>query len=281
MLFNDVYTITAPSILVVDGTKTDITCFGADDGSIDLSVSGGTPNYTYSWTTADGSGLDATAQDQSGLGPGTYNVTVTDSKNCSQSTSFTISQPSQLAVELDNSITTAIDCFDTFGVIKADITVSSSPPFTYLLTGTDYNGNNVSISSGEKNGLTHSFSVKAGTYEVKVTDSNNCSITTAQRTLTQPADGLTVTGEVSADYDGTENGGTAFDNGDGLHMTCNGGSNGQITLNVSGSTAPYTYAWTAISGSGLVSDDKDQSGLTAGVYDVVISDSKGLSLIHI
>ena len=91
------------------------------------------------------------------------------------------------------------------------------------------------------------------------------------------ADGLP-TGEVSADFEGTENGGTAFDNGDGLHMTCNGGSNGQITLNVSGSTAPYTYSWTAVSGSGLVATDKDQSGLTAGVYDVVISDSKGCSV---
>ncbi len=278
VLFNDVYTIAAPPVLVVDGTKTDISCFGAADGSIDLSVSGGTPNYTYSWTTADGSGLDATAEDQSGLGPGTYNVTVTDAKNCTQSTSFTITQPAQLAVELDNSVATAIDCFDNNGVIKADITVSSSPPFTYVLTGTDYNGNNITISSGAKNDLTHSFSVKAGTYEVKVTDSNNCSITTAQRTLTQPSDGLTVTGEVSADYDGTENGGTAFDNGDGLHMTCNGGSNGQITLNVSGSTAPYSYAWTAISGSGLAANDKDQTGLTAGVYDVVISDSKGCSV---
>ena len=278
VLFNDVYTIAAPPVLVVDGTKTDISCFGDADGSIDLSVAGGTTNYTYSWTTADGSGLDATAQDQSGLGPGTYNVTVTDAKNCTQSTSFTITQPAQLAIELDNSVATAIDCFDNNGVIKADITVSSSPPFTYELTGTDYSGNNITLSSGSKNELTHSFSVKAGTYQVKVTDSNNCSVTTAQRTLTQPANGLTVTGEVSADFDGTENGGTAFDNGDGLHMTCNGGSNGQITLNVSGSTAPYTYAWSAISGSGLVATDKDQTGLTAGVYDVVISDSKGCSV---
>ena len=278
VLFNNIYTIAAPPELVIDGNKTDISCFGAADGSIDLSVAGGTTNYTYSWTTANGSGLVATDQDQSGLGPGTYNVTVTDAKNCTQSTSFTITQPAQLAIELDNSVATAIDCFDNNGVIKADITVSSSPPFTYVLSGTDYNGNNVNISSGAKNELTHSFSVKAGTYEVKVTDSNNCSVTTAQRTLTQPADGLTVTGEVSADFDGTENGGTAFDNGDGLHMTCNGGTNGQITLNVSGSTAPYTYSWTAISGSGLVATDKDQSGLTAGVYDVVISDSKGCSV---
>ena len=103
-----IYTIAAPPELVIDGNKTDISCFGAADGSIDLSVAGGATNYTYSWTTANGSGLVATDQDQSGLGPGTYNVTVTDAKNCTQSTSFTITQPAQLAIELDNSVATQL-----------------------------------------------------------------------------------------------------------------------------------------------------------------------------
>ena len=280
VLFNDVYTIAAPPVLVVDGTKTDISCFGAADGSIDLSVAGGTTDYTYSWTTADGSGLVATDQDQSGLGPGTYNVTVTDAKNCTQSTSFTITEPAQLAAELDTTVDTVIDCYDNNGVIKADITVSSSPPFTYELTGTNYSGNNITLSSGSINDLTHSFSVKAGTYKVTVTDSRGCAVETAERTLTQPASGLVVTGTVSADFDGTENGGTAFENGDGMHMTCNGGSNGAIDLTVSGSTSPYTYSWTAISGdaSKLSANGDDQTGLEAGVYQVVVSDSKGCSV---
>ena len=271
VLFPDTYTIAAPSVLSVTGTKSDISCFGDDDGSIDLTVSGGTPAYTIAWTkTGDGS-FNASTQDLTGLTPGEYNVTVTDSKNCSQSTSFTIIEPAQLAAELDTTVATAIDCFDNNGVIKADITVSSTAPFTYVINGTDYNGNNVSVSSGETTNTSNSFSVKAGVYTVTVTDARGCAVTTAQRTLTQPASGMAVTGTVSADFNG-------FENGDGLHMSCNGGNNGEIDLTVSGGTAGYTYAWTAVSGSGLDATSEDQTGLTAGVYEVVVTDGTGCTV---
>ena len=271
VLFNDIYTIVAPPTLVIDGTKTDISCFGDDDGIIDLTISGGTPAYTIAWTkTGDGS-FNASSEDLTGLAPGEYNVTVTDSKNCSQSTSFTIVEPAQLSAELDTTVATAIDCFDNNGVIKADITVSSTAPFTYVINGTDYNNNNVSVSSGETTNTSHNFSVKAGVYTVTVTDSRGCAVTTGQRTLTQPASGMTVTGTVSADFNG-------FENGDGLHMSCNGGTNGEIDLTVSGGTAGYTYAWTAVSGSGLDSTSQDQTGLTAGVYEVVVTDNTGCTI---
>ena len=58
-----------------------ITCNGANDGAIDVTVTGGTTVFTYEWTTADGSGLDATTN-QTGLGPGTYKFVVTDSNDC-------------------------------------------------------------------------------------------------------------------------------------------------------------------------------------------------------
>ena len=271
VLFNDIYTIVAPPTLVIDGTKTDISCFGNDDGIIDLTISGGTPAYTIAWTkTGDGS-FNASSEDLTGLAPGEYNVTVTDSKNCSQSTSFTIVEPAQLSAELDTTVATAIDCYDNNGVIKADITVSSTAPFTYVINGTDYNNNNVSVSSGETTNTSHNFSVKAGVYTVTVTDSRGCAVTTGQRTLTQPASGMTVTGTVSADFNG-------FENGDGLHMSCNGGTNGEIDLTVSGGTAGYTYAWTAVSGSGLDSTSQDQTGLTAGVYEVVVTDNTGCTI---
>ena len=196
---------------------------------------------------------------------------MTDSKNCSQSTSFIIVEPAQLSAELDTTVATAIDCFDNNGVIKADITVSSTAPFTYVINGTDYNNNNVSVSSGETTNTSHNFSVKAGVYTVTVTDSRGCAVTTGQRTLTQPASGMTVTGIVSADFNG-------FENGDGLHMSCNGGTNGEIDLTVSGGTAGYTYAWTAVSGSGLDSTSQDQTGLTAGVYEVVVTDNTGCTI---
>ena len=53
------------------------------------------------------------------------------------------------------------------------------------------------------------------------------------------------------------------------NVSCNGGSNGSITLTPSGGTAPYTYNW----GGGILT--KDRVGLTAGIYTVTIKDANG------
>ncbi|NJN77677.1 MAG: hypothetical protein HC803_04555 [Saprospiraceae bacterium] len=53
---------------------TNISCFNEDDGTMDLTVSGGTQPYVYAWNNG------ATAQDLSNLAPGVYSVVVTDAK---------------------------------------------------------------------------------------------------------------------------------------------------------------------------------------------------------
>jgi hypothetical protein len=70
--------------------KTDASCFGGSNGSIDVSVSGGTSPYTYSWSNG------STTQDISLLGTGTYTILVTDAVGCSENASFVINQPIQL-----------------------------------------------------------------------------------------------------------------------------------------------------------------------------------------
>jgi gliding motility-associated-like protein len=59
------------------------------------------------------------------------------------------------------------------------------------------------------------------------------------------------------------------------NVSCNGGNDGAIILNITGGTSPYTYAWSTSDGSGLVPGDRDQSGLTAGTYNVVVTDDNG------
>jgi hypothetical protein len=67
-------------------------CFGnGNDGSISLSVTGGTPPYTYSWSNG------ATTKDITGIGPGTYSVTISDSKSCDQVKQAVISKGDPLA----------------------------------------------------------------------------------------------------------------------------------------------------------------------------------------
>ena len=59
------------------------------------------------------------------------------------------------------------------------------------------------------------------------------------------------------------------------HVLCNGASTGSIDLTPSGGIPPYTYAWTKVGDVGFNASTQDLSGLSAGVYNVVITDSKG------
>ena len=59
-------------------------------GSIDLSASSTCEPLTFAWSTADGSGLNPAAEDQSNLSPGTYDVLITDPNGCTNSASFTL-----------------------------------------------------------------------------------------------------------------------------------------------------------------------------------------------
>ena len=294
------YQITVPApLVVVEDEHIDISCFGQNDGEIKVSTSGGTPDYTYVWKRTvdgvlDGDFVNPGTEDLTGLSKGIYELTVTDANGCDASlAAIEIIEPSQLAAELDADFDSEIECYDGNGSIKINVTVSSTPPFIFSLTGTNYNGDNVNDSFTSADGEllpSHTFNVKAGTYQVTVTDSRNCSVDIPDTDpatnieLTQPDSKIIITGKVKADFDGTENGGTEFKNGDGMHMSCNGGfvtgiepvqANGEINIEVTGGNAPYTYTWTAVSGDGskLVAGQADQTGLTAGVYRVSVSDS--------
>jgi len=86
---------------LVAGATTDLDCndaSGVASGEIDLTPSGGQGSaegdYTYAWTTADGSGLVATDADQTGLSAGTYEVVVTDANGCSSRGNSSDNRPS-------------------------------------------------------------------------------------------------------------------------------------------------------------------------------------------
>ncbi|MBL0051828.1 MAG: SprB repeat-containing protein, partial [Bacteroidetes bacterium] len=81
------FTVTEPAILGMNGTPTDVTTNGGSDGSIDVTATGGTPNYTYLWSNG------STDEDQINLPAGTYTVTVTDANGCTEEATFTINEP--------------------------------------------------------------------------------------------------------------------------------------------------------------------------------------------
>jgi uncharacterized delta-60 repeat protein len=80
-------------------TSTPVSVIGATDGSINLSVSGGSAPYAYSWSNGSSN------EDLNGLLAGTYTVTITDANNCSFVLSETVSNP-PLSINMEgNSIT--------------------------------------------------------------------------------------------------------------------------------------------------------------------------------
>jgi uncharacterized membrane protein len=75
------------SAILISETHLNVSIQGGNDGSIDITIGGGTSPYSYLWNDGD------TTEDRSGLSLGSYSVTVTDDHGCSASISINITQP--------------------------------------------------------------------------------------------------------------------------------------------------------------------------------------------
>ncbi|MCB9332798.1 MAG: SprB repeat-containing protein [Lewinellaceae bacterium] len=200
-------TVTQPAALVLTRTIGNATCTNAN-GSIDLTVTGGTSPYSYNWSNIPGT---SDPEDQSNLSPGTYTVTVTDANGCVGTSSATVGNSSSLS--LSRVITNVLCRGEATGAI--DLTVNNGTgPYTY--NWSNIPGNN---DPEDLTGLT------SGTYTVTVTDALGCS-GTSSATITQPSSALDV------EIDDVDN------------ATC-GNSNGAIDIDVSGGTGSRTYLWSS------------------------------------
>ncbi len=297
--------ITEPPLLTaVPTVVTALACNGDTNGSIDLTVNGGTMPYNYQWDNGAG-----TSQDPTGLGAGTYNVTVTDANGCIATATADVTEPPLLTA---SAIDGALACNgDTNGSIDLTVT-GGTMPYTYQWD----NGAGI---------IEDPIDLGAGIYTVLVSDANGC-IATATAEITEPAlllavatgEALACNGDTNGDIDLTVNGGTApytyqWDNGAGTSedptgigigtynvtvtdangciatataditeptlltaaatgeaLLCNGDTDGNIDITVTGGTIPYTFAWT--NGAGAT---EDPANLGAGTYDVVVTDANG------
>ncbi|HIO71576.1 MAG TPA: PKD domain-containing protein, partial [Flavobacteriales bacterium] len=301
-------TLTQPPTLALSTIDTNVSCNLGSDGSIDLTVTGGTPTYTYAWSNS------ATSQDLSNIGAGSYTVTVTDANGCIDSTTVVITEPIALTVVIT---TVNPNCGLSDGSVTATPT-GGSGSYTYIWddsgTSTNATVNNLG----------------AGTYNVTVTDSLGCQVLgsgvitdvpggTTTASVVADASGFGIcdgeaTGSMTAgtppytySWDDPLNQSTAAadslcagtycltvidSNGCsdsaciviieptaiiltivGTDLLCKGVCIGEADLTVSGGVLPYTYLWS----NGLTAEDI--INLCAGTYSVTVTDSNGVQAI--
>ncbi|MCA1800651.1 MAG: SprB repeat-containing protein, partial [Actinobacteria bacterium] len=233
------------------------TCYDGSDGEAEVVVDAttGTAPYNYQWfydASLSTPVAAATTSILTGVPAGTYYILVTDANMCIVSGSVTITQPAQITGS--TAITSPVSCN---GESDAEIEITASGGSGTLQY--DLNGANAWQGSNIFTGL------GAGSYTLRVRDANamSCVVSLPDVVISEP-DVISVTAAFSWSNEGSHN------------INCFGGSNGSIQLTVSGGTAPYVYAWTTADGSGLnAADNGAQTGLTAGTYDVTITDNNG------
>ncbi len=227
--------IEEPKELVLNVSKSDVRCFGENDGQIIALAQGGTPPYSYSYN-AGASFVPNPVK--TSVGPGIYSVVVRDANGCTASSEITITQP-DTRLEME-----------AFGT---DVTCNGSVDGIIRVSASGGTGN---ITFSLDNGTYQTDSVIAnlnpGFYIVNAKDSNGC-IKSQNITILQPAP---LTGSIQIDN----------------NVLCNGAQNANITVLPQGGNSPYQYA---LHPAGPYQTSPQFTNLAPGIYRAYLMDSKG------
>jgi gliding motility-associated-like protein len=224
------------NIPAATGSQTNVLCFGAATGSINITTAGGTGPYTFAWT---GPGVVPSSEDQSNLAAGSYSVIVTDVTGC-KSASFPviITQPlTALSVNIISQTNVS-----AFGNSDGAVTVAGSggtSPYQYKTGGGIYQD------SGTFGSLA------AGTYTITMRDINLCTFDITV-TVTQPPEPLS--GKTTSI----------------INVPCFGTSTGSVTVTGSGGKPPYEYKL----GTGSYQSSGTFGNLATGSYTVTVRDTE-------
>lgn len=274
-------------------------CSGQTNGSIDISVFGGNPAYSYLWSNG------STDEDISNLAPGTYNVTITDSDNNTVSLGQDVVL-SDAPITISPTITDPSSSGATDGSITLNIS-NGSPDYSIQWDNGAQTSTRTNLGEGE--------------YSVTVTDANSCTaslditLSLGLKVVSTDINQIACSGEANGSIDISVGGGEspysfAWSNGatteditdlpsgsytvtitDNQSATFTGGpyeivepaamtaeanitdvsdgANGAIDLTVSGGQPAYTYAWSNNATT------QDINGLEAASYSVTVTDANG------
>ena len=238
--------IAPPALTASLATTTDYCYTTANPATLDVTVTGGTGPFTYKLDGNAAVSSASTSYSFSNVAPGTHDIVVTDSNNCTYTISSIVIAP-QIAFNV--SLLNDLTCSDDASIGNPIVTNGNVGSYTYT----------VSHNSAPATAVTtfpYSATV-AGTYVFTVTDSKGCPAT---------SNTITVTAKTTPTHT------TAKTN-----ITCNNANDGTITVTPSGGfTTTYTYAIKLNSVATYTTQSTNQfTGLAAGIYDVYVIDSKG------
>ena len=301
--------LTQPTVIEINYTKTDATCYGATDGSIDVTVNGGRPPYQISWSNL-GNGFS-----QSNLSAGNYIATIVDENQCEANVTITIDQPIFFIapivspISCNNENDASIDLNLTGGVAPITVLWSDDPsagiqrnnlgPGTYEVTIIDSDSNQCPI---EETFIITNPPLIAVTNIV--TDAIDCTIENSGSILldvsggTPPYDFIWNTGQTTEDLTNIPAGDYSVEIKDKNNCVinkqfsiyrqepieieflvteipdCDLKTVSQRTVaKVTGGFLPYTYSWSA--GSVSMTDNTIMTTSQNGSYTLTITDDKG------
>jgi uncharacterized protein (DUF2141 family) len=222
------------------------TC-SSTDGSIQISVVGGTTPYTYTLIYPSGAQTNInnsqTTQLFNGLGSGTYTVAVSDNSGCSYIQEITIITENKFTISTD---VVSTSCNQNNGQVTIYSTTGGTMPLDYSVDGI-FNVIDTNLSAVTFNNLS------AGTHTVSVTDSDGCTQTS----------NILIPFSQRLDYS--------------LFTTsCGSGDSGKITAFISSGEPPFSFNW-----SDNVPNEPQQiqvTGLTGGSYSLTVVDANGCTL---
>ena len=241
---SDTIRLTQPDEIIIDFVMTPATCPtpGSNDGSILLSVSGGVPAYTYSWTGPNG--FVSNLEDITNLEAGAYTISVEDAINCIVSQTIIVTQPDNFVVTptfLSYPGGWNVSCY-SYSDGQVSVTLSGAAlPVQYSWV---FEGAEVSTD-------TFVTSASSGNYELIITDANNC-IENRFYTLSEPD-------SILIDFNGLSN-----------SISCYDGADGELSAAITGGTAAYSWLWTYPDNS--TSTDEVIQNLSTGYYSLAITD---------
>jgi hypothetical protein len=226
--------VVVDSVFIPEGGPTlgsaqqmNVSCFGSADGTVILN-----PNFqgtSYVWDSGE------STETINGLDAGTYTVTATDPRGCTQTQSFSITEPD--AIQLTSSATQPLCNGDANGEIELSVSGGTAP---FLFT---FEGNTT--------GSTLYTGLSAGTYSFSTEDANGCTTSLQTEVLVEPQ-------SISA-------------TSSSVPETNLGDNDGTASVMVSGGTAPYSYLWN----DNAAQTTSSATGLASGNYEVVVTDANG------